>query len=95
MESEISATEAARDFGGILQRVRSHGESFVVTDNGEAVCRIGPVEVVPPSVGPKRFTAAELADLVERLPRPDPGFADDVEAAIASQPLEVPKSPWD
>jgi hypothetical protein len=43
LESHISATEAARTFSDILNRVRYRGEAFVVERGGEPVCRISPV----------------------------------------------------
>lgn len=43
MKSEISATEAARRFSEILNRVRYRNESFVVKRGGVPVCEIVPV----------------------------------------------------
>jgi len=43
MKSEISATEAARRFSEILNRVRYRNESFVVKRGGAPVCEIVPV----------------------------------------------------
>ncbi len=85
METRISATEASRRFSDILNRVRYRNEEFVVERGGEPVCRIVPAH--------RKFTVKDLAELLDRLPKPDPGFWDDVEWAIKHQG-EMPKSPW-
>jgi len=91
MESKISATEASRNFSDILNRVKYKGEVFVVERNGEVVCRI-----VPADRPVEWKSAAELADAWSRLPKPDPGFWDDVEEGIRqmNQPLPL-TNPWD
>jgi len=88
MESHISATEAARTFSDILNRVRYRGEAFVVERGGEPICRISPV------AGASGFTAADLLKLLEVAPAPDPAYLDAVEAVARNQPL-LPGSPWD
>lgn len=88
MGTKISATQAARTFSDLLNRVRYKGEEFVVERNGEPVCRIVPVE-------PKSFTGADLIRLLKSLPKPDPGFWDDVEWATKHQPPMPKKSPWE
>jgi hypothetical protein len=50
-------------------------------------------EAPPP--GMKSFTGADFLALWKTLPHPDPGWADDVEAAVRSQPLTSGESPWD
>lgn len=86
MESEISATEAARAFADLLDRVRFRGESFLVTRRGQPVCRIAPVSEGKPTV-------ADLATLLRSLPTVDPGLARSVKAAARKQP-KAPRSPW-
>jgi prevent-host-death family protein len=46
MKSEISATDAARRFSEILNRVRYRNESFVVKRAGVPVCEIIPVRAL-------------------------------------------------
>jgi antitoxin (DNA-binding transcriptional repressor) of toxin-antitoxin stability system len=41
---EISATEAARGFAGLMDAVEHHGESFVVRRNGRVIARIAPAD---------------------------------------------------
>ena len=86
MDSPISATEAARAFADLLDRVRFRGESFVVMRRGEAVCRIAPV-------GEGRPTVADLDHLLRSLSRVDADFARDVKEARRKQP-RLPRSPW-
>jgi antitoxin (DNA-binding transcriptional repressor) of toxin-antitoxin stability system len=86
MDSPISATEAARAFADLLDRVRFRGESFVVMRRGEAVCRIAPV-------GEGRPTVADLDHLLRSLPRVDADFARDVKEARRKQP-RLPRSRW-
>ncbi len=88
MESHVSATEAARTFSDILNRVRYRGEAFVVERGGEPVCRISPV------AGARSFTAADLLKLLDVAPPPDPAYLDTVEALAKNQP-QLPGSPWE
>jgi prevent-host-death family protein len=85
MESRISATEAARNFSDLLNRVRYRGEEFVVERSGEAVCRIVPAK-------PRKRTLADLVRILDSA-RPDPEYWDTVEQATRRQP-KLPKSPW-
>jgi prevent-host-death family protein len=86
MKSRISATEAARSFSELMNRVRYHGESFVVERNGKPICEILPAR--PPS-----FSGAELASLLRSLPKPDEEYLALVEELIAKRPT-VAKSGW-
>jgi antitoxin (DNA-binding transcriptional repressor) of toxin-antitoxin stability system len=85
----ISATEAARDFAGLLDRVRA-GEQVVIED--------GPltVAVLHTPAPPRRSIEECVALLPEDSPATsDVGFAGDVEAAVAAhrEPLNPPA--WD
>ncbi len=86
MKSNISATEAARRFSDIINRVAYRDEEFVVERGGEAVCMIVPA-------GPRPFTLNNLADLLSTIPKPDPAFWDEVEALAKHQP-NVPEPSW-
>jgi antitoxin (DNA-binding transcriptional repressor) of toxin-antitoxin stability system len=83
----ISATEAARSFSELLDRVCYRGETFVIERGGEPVCEISHVK-------PMRFTGADLLTLLHSLPKPDPAFWKAVEKATRQKPA-VPKSPWE
>jgi prevent-host-death family protein len=91
MAARISATEAARRFSDVLNRVKYKGEEFIVERNGEVVCKI-----VPADRPPQWQKAADWVDSWKKLPKPDPGFWDDVEEGIRqmNQPLPL-RSPWD
>src|SRR5262245_36172221 len=82
----LSATDAARRFSEVLNRVAYRGERFVIERGGEAVC-----EIVPARRG--FLSLAELAEMLASLPTPDPAYWSDVSKAIAEQP-RVPDSPW-
>jgi hypothetical protein len=83
----ISATEAARSFSELLDRVCYRGETFVIERGGDLVCEMS-------HVTPLRFTGADFLTLLHSLPKPDPGYWDAVEKST-KQPPTVPESPWD
>ncbi|MGH7813037.1 MAG: type II toxin-antitoxin system Phd/YefM family antitoxin [Candidatus Binataceae bacterium] len=85
MKSRISATEAARGFSELMNRVRYRRESFVVERGGKPIC-----EIVP--AGPAGITAGEFAELLRSLPHPGKEYLDLVEAAVRGQaPVEKPR----
>ena len=83
----ISATEAARSFSELLDRVCYRGETFVIERGGELVCEMSHVK-------PLRFTGADFLTLLHSLPKPDPGYWDAVEKSTQQTPA-VPQSPWE
>jgi antitoxin (DNA-binding transcriptional repressor) of toxin-antitoxin stability system len=83
----VSATEAARNFSDLLNRVRYRGESFVIERNGEAVGELRPT-------APPGLTGADLLRLMASLPRVDEEYLASVEDVARTQPI-VPDSPWD
>jgi antitoxin (DNA-binding transcriptional repressor) of toxin-antitoxin stability system len=83
----ISATEAARTFSELLDRICYRGETFVIERGGEPVCEMSHVK-------PPRFTGADFLTLLHSLPKPDPGFWDAVQDATKQEPT-VPESPWE
>jgi prevent-host-death family protein len=86
MELHISATQAARTFSDLLNRVRYRGEEFVIERGGEPICRIIPAR-------PVARTAAEVLRLLDSMPKPDPGYWDTLEEITKRQPA-LPDSPW-
>ncbi len=86
MESHLSATQAARSFSDLLNRIRYRGEAFVVERGGEPVCRMLPAQ-------PARLTLRELAELLRSAPAPDASYAADVRRAARRQG-RLPRSPW-
>lgn len=88
MATKISATDLSRRTSDILNRVHYRGERFVVERNGENIAALEPVGVKP------GVTLGELIERLKDLPRPDDGFAEDLEAVLASQP-KVGSLEWD
>ncbi len=84
---KVSATEAARSFSEILNRIRYRGEMFVVTRGGRPVCELRPVSTT-------RFTGADLVTLFRSLPPVDDEYLSAVEESARAQPL-LPESPWE
>jgi prevent-host-death family protein len=86
MQSGISATEAARRFSELMNRVRYRGESFIVERSGKPICEILPAR-------PPRFSGAELVNLLRSLPKPDEQYLALAEELIAKRPI-VAESGW-
>ena len=80
----VSATELARNLSDILNRIQYKGEEFVVERNGKEIARL---RALPRQPGP---TLGEFLDLIERLPPPDDGFADDLEEIISTRTTSEP-----
>jgi antitoxin (DNA-binding transcriptional repressor) of toxin-antitoxin stability system len=79
MKSRISATEAARSFSELMNRVRYRGESFIVERSGKPICEILPAQ-------PARFSGTDLASLLRSMPHPDEEYLDIVEELLTKQP---------
>ena len=84
---EVSATEAARSFSELLNRVRFRGETFIVMRGGRPVCELRPA-------APAAFTGADLVSVIRALPAVDEDYLEAVETAARSQP-RLPESPWE
>jgi prevent-host-death family protein len=82
--TRMTATEAARTFSDVLNRVAA-GEEIEVTRSGAAVAVIAPVRT-------RTLSAERFRRLLEDAPPPDAGFAADVRAA--HEALPVPRDPW-
>jgi antitoxin (DNA-binding transcriptional repressor) of toxin-antitoxin stability system len=83
----LSATEAARNFSELLNRVRYRGERFVIERGGVAIGELRPA-------APVRFTGRDLVALLRSLPPVDAAFFDVVEEVARRQP-RVPEVPWE
>ena len=84
MKSEISATDAARRFSEVVNRVRYRNETFVVKRGGVPVCEIVPVRT-------KAFTGRDFVGLLRSLPHPGKKYLDAVEEHVRNQP-RTPKA---
>ena len=87
MTTRVSATEAARTFSDLLNRIRYRGDEFVIERGGEPICRM------VPATTSSNLTMRQLADLLRDLPVPDRGYAADVRSASRHQ-ARLPRSPW-
>ena len=89
--STISATDAARKFSDLLNRVRYQGATFDITRGGEVVARI------VPAVPALTVRIEEFDQLLAAVPRLDPEdaarFEDDLAAIRRDAKLPEPK--WD
>jgi antitoxin (DNA-binding transcriptional repressor) of toxin-antitoxin stability system len=83
----LSATEAARGFSELLNRVRYKGETFIIERGGVPVCELRPVS-------PFGFTGDDWISLMKALPRVDDDYLAAVEEVARQQPV-VPESAWD
>jgi prevent-host-death family protein len=80
----MTATEAARSFSEVLNRVAA-GEEIEVTRNGAPVAVIAPPHA-------RTLSAERFRRLLAAAPSPDPEFADDIRALRRSLP--APGDPW-
>jgi prevent-host-death family protein len=88
MSERVTATEAARKFSDILNRVHYGHETFVVLRGGEEVAQISPAQPSQP------VTLRELIEKLRQMESPDSRFAADLEEVQASQPLMGEAPPW-
>lgn len=87
MSQRVTATDAARRFSDLLNRVRYAGESFVIVRGGEEIGQLVPAEPNHP------LTLRGLLEVLASEGAPDPEFADDLEAIQSEQP-SVGEAPW-
>ena len=83
----ISATEAARNFSDLINRVSYRGETYTVERGGRPMCQISPVES-------PRCTGAELLNVLSTLPRPSAEYLATVEELARGQAIVEP-SAWE
>jgi antitoxin (DNA-binding transcriptional repressor) of toxin-antitoxin stability system len=80
----MTATEAARSFSDVLNRVAA-GDEIEVTRSGAPVAVIG-----PPTA--RVVSAERFRELIATAPQPDADFASDVRAA--REAVGPPESAW-
>jgi antitoxin (DNA-binding transcriptional repressor) of toxin-antitoxin stability system len=93
MQTEISSTEAVRNFSELLNNIKYRGDRYIVIRGGKPAASLVPVEA------PRRgATLVDLRQIVRELPHldsNDTAFASDIMAAASAQP-EMPKAlSWD
>jgi prevent-host-death family protein len=85
----IAATDAAKNFGRLVDRVRESGATYIVERHGRPIAQIGPV-------APARTrTLRDLARAARTTPRLDEKVLRYIEQSIdrLNRP-EVPANPW-
>jgi prevent-host-death family protein len=86
----IAATDAAKNFGRLVDRVRETGATYVIERHGRPIAEIGPVTVDEPK------TLRGLVEYLETAPKLDEEVLRYIEEGIAiyNRP-EVPKNKWE
>ena len=82
--SRMTATEVARSFSEVLNRVAA-GEEIEVIRNGARIAVIAPAKA-------QLMSAARFRELITSAPAPDESFVDEIRAARAS--VEAPEAAW-
>jgi antitoxin (DNA-binding transcriptional repressor) of toxin-antitoxin stability system len=89
MQHTITTAQLATDLDDIIHRVRHKSERFIIEQDGEPIASLGPTPELA-----KASTWQDLRRVLQSVPSPDSGFADDLEEIQRSQPL-APDSLWD
>lgn len=85
----IPATEAAKNFGRLVDRVREERTTYVIERGGKPVAQIRPVARTP-------FTMADLKSLVTDLAQVDDEYLRAVESAIERHSVpRARRNPWE
>ena len=86
--ASVSATEAAKNLGRIVDRVREERATYVIERGGKPVARITPVDRAA-------FTIADFKALIAALPRADEAYLKATEraSAVRNRP-RVRRNPW-
>ncbi len=79
MAQTIFASELAQNLSEVLERVRDHGERFVVELDGR------PIADLAPRSADAGITLGEFLDRLLELGDPDEDYAADVRAGVAAQ----------
>jgi prevent-host-death family protein len=84
----ISATEAAKSFGRLIEQVRSERAEYIVERSGTPAVRIVPASA-------SRFTASDLIALLKSITSADEAYLTAVEAGVAAfNKPSVPANRW-
>jgi prevent-host-death family protein len=84
----VTATDAAKNFGRLVDRVRDERATFIIERSGKPVAQIGPVE-------PRQSTIADFVAFFQNRPRLPEEYLRAVEKAVKrhNRP-RVPPDPW-
>jgi len=87
-EVRVPATEAAKAFGHLVDRVREDRATYIIERGGKPVAQITPLER-------RSFTFAALKALVTALPRADADYLTTLERVTAARNKpSVRSNPW-
>src|SRR3978361_1501710 len=88
--ASIAATDAAKNFGALVDRVRETGATYVIERHGRPIAQIGPVE------SGQHKNLRTLIEAIEAAPKLDDEVLRYIEEGIAiyNRP-EVPKNRWE
>ena len=85
----ISATEAAKTFGRLIEHVRTERAEYIVERSGTAAVRIVPASV-------SRCTGADLVEFFKTLVKADEEYLAAVESGMSAlNKPSVPKNRWE
>lgn len=80
----VAATEAAKGFGALVDRVRETGAVYQVESRGQVVAEIGPAR--------RRTTLGDLRDFMRRGPRAPAELLDAIEEVRVDSRAERPSA---
>lgn len=84
----ISSTAASKNFGRLIEHVRTERAEYVVERGGAPAVRIVPAAA-------HRCSAADLVELLKSLGRPDEAYLEAVESGVATlNRPSVPENRW-
>ena len=93
MQTEISSTEAVRNFSELLNNIKYRGDRYIVIRGGKPAASLVPVEAA--RSGAKLVDLKQIVLALPHLDSNDTAFAADVMAAASAQP-EMPEAlSWD
>lgn len=93
MEKSVTATEAVRDFSGLLNLIRFKGETYIIKRGGKPVACLGPIKEARAT-----RTLKELESVLRELPRLGDeldSFEKDLKETWAVQPSLPEGNPWE
>jgi antitoxin (DNA-binding transcriptional repressor) of toxin-antitoxin stability system len=84
----VTATDAAKNFGRLMDRVRDERATFIIERSGKPVAQIGPLDA-------PQSTMADFVALIRNGPRLPEEYLRAVEKAVKrhNRP-RVPPDPW-
>jgi antitoxin (DNA-binding transcriptional repressor) of toxin-antitoxin stability system len=92
MDKAITATEAGRDFSGLLNAIKFKGETYIIKRRGKPIASMGPVRAAK-----ALKTLKELKGILDELPRIGDdldSFEEDPIEVLKAQPSLPAKEPW-